>query len=167
MDRVDVAEDMKKQAKWAALACLAHCSIYGATSTHILNPAHEKEFKEGKFCRLKTAQNGALWTLYHNLCMFVAKQTLAKDSKLLHTWGGCEEVSLLFPFWYLSGNTSFVSIWAVCSVCIHPIHTVEKCDLCRMHPMMRVGLSPNFLAKIPLMKEVQPDSIDLPCFMGL
>ena len=36
-----------------------------------------------------------------------------------------------------------------------------------MHPIMKVGLSPNFLASIPLMKEVQPETNAFPCHINL
>ena len=52
---------------------------------HILHTAHEKDFRKGNFVALKRHGRELFGTLYRNLCMFVVKQTLAMDSKLLHT----------------------------------------------------------------------------------
>ena len=40
---------------------------------------------------------------------------------LFHTWKGCQEVSLAFPFWFqvwnISGDTSFVNKQSLCVLC--------------------------------------------------
>ena len=42
---------------------------------HILHTAHEKDFRKGHFVALKGHGTELYRTLYHNLFMFVSKQT--------------------------------------------------------------------------------------------